>query len=748
MDDATADIQVNGGSVGWGAALDRGVCVGRYVIIDRVGEGGMGVVYKAYDPELERAVALKFLHAGRGGDLTSTGGSRARLLREAKALARLSHPNVLAVFDVGTSGSDVFLATEFVEGPTLGDWLRETKRSRREVLRVFVAAGEGLAAAHRAGLVHRDFKPANVMLGGDGRVRVLDFGVARIELATSSRRPPAPDMASPVRLDASSELRRRGGERESGAPSDARRRSRPPPSSGATTSGLSEALTADGQLVGTPRYMAPEQHLGDVVTARADQFAFAICLYEALYGQPPFDGVAQAYVERVVLGQVRPAPAGSDVPRWLRQVLLRALAPEPSDRYPSMEMLLAGLQHDPVARRRRWALGGLGVIAVALLGAAGVSLQRERFGVCRGAEHRLDGVWDAARRQAVTEAFAKTSVPYSGEASRAVIQALDEYTRGWVQQRTEACEATRVRGEQSEELLDLRVQCFDERLTELRERTSLLAGADVAIVEKAVDSVHRLSPLSPCSDAAGLRAPVRPPAAANARELLERSRAHVAKAAALADATRLPEAASEAKAGVDAAEELGYAPALAESLRARAMVEERAGEYEASASTYRDSIAAAERGHHEEVAARGWSELIHVVGDRSGTTTRRAGCCGWRGQSSPGCPRPWISRRRSCSSRRRSIGARGATRPPRRSRAKASRPSSPSTAVDTPMSARPTACSGSCSTRTASPTRRRRATPGICRSSRRATAPSTPARCRPSRISPIRAALAGTTGRP
>jgi len=172
--------QVQGGASPRRPELRRGACIGSYVMIDAIGEGGMGIVYKAYDPELERPVAIKLVHAhASGDDPSAVSVQRDRLLREAKALARLAHPNVLAVFDVGMFGDDVFLATEFVEGRTLGAWLRESKRSQAEILRAFVAAGEGLAAAHRAGLVHRDFKPANVIVGKDGRVRVLDFGLAR-----------------------------------------------------------------------------------------------------------------------------------------------------------------------------------------------------------------------------------------------------------------------------------------------------------------------------------------------------------------------------------------------------------------------------------------------------------------------------------------------------------------------------------------------------------------------------------------
>jgi eukaryotic-like serine/threonine-protein kinase len=208
---------------GTGPVLERGDVLGRYFILDRLGSGGMGIVYAAYDPELDRKVAIKLLRPGRAG-----AEAGARLLREAQAMARLSHPNVLAVHDVGTFGDQVFVAMELVDGADLRQWLAASPRSEREVLDVFLKAGRGLAAAHAAGLVHLDFKPANVLVGRDGRVRVADFGLAQAE----------------------------GGEESGGA--------------------------------GTRGYMAPEQLTSQPVDARTDQFSFCVSLYEALYGARPF----------------------------------------------------------------------------------------------------------------------------------------------------------------------------------------------------------------------------------------------------------------------------------------------------------------------------------------------------------------------------------------------------------------------------------------------------------------------------
>nr|MDQ3367289.1 serine/threonine protein kinase [Myxococcota bacterium] len=277
------------------AALPRGTVVGRYVIVGRLGRGGMGVVYKAFDPELDRPIALKLV--GFGGLGAEPEEARSRLLREAKTLARLSHPNVVAVHDVGTYHEDVFVAMEFVAGTTLRGWLRERSHKPREILTVFRAAGAGLAAAHRLGIVHRDFKPENVMVDAEGRVRVLDFGLAR-SLARSAARP---SMTSIIR------------------PSTA--------STPATATALETAaqLTHDGAIVGTPAYMAPEQDRGEDVDARSDQFSFCAALYEALYGQRPFAGDAYAEIaERRLAGEVRPPPS-SAVPGKIRRALLKGL---------------------------------------------------------------------------------------------------------------------------------------------------------------------------------------------------------------------------------------------------------------------------------------------------------------------------------------------------------------------------------------------------------------------------------------
>jgi hypothetical protein len=305
--------------------LERGSRIGRYVVLERLGEGAMGVVYAARDPELDRKVALKLL---RGDFDPAEGGlSRDRIRREAQAMARMAHPNVVTVYDVGTWGDRIFIAMEIVEGETLSQWLARSRRSWREVIVMFLPAGHGLAAAHAAGLVHRDFKPANVLIGGDGRVRVGDFGLAALT---------------------------------------------PAPADGATAcagelAAAIESRSTRGPVGGTPYYMAPEQFGGGRADARSDQFSFCVALYAAIAGIHPFqEHTALARLERGG-GSQRWRRWGA-MPRWLRAVLLRGLALDPADRYPSMTALLESLAGGPRRRLRLVVLGSAAALALVVIG--------------------------------------------------------------------------------------------------------------------------------------------------------------------------------------------------------------------------------------------------------------------------------------------------------------------------------------------------------------------------------------------
>ena len=280
------------------APMAAGHKVGRFTLLTRLGVGAMGVVYSAYDPELDRKIAVKLLRAPQGKH-----GARgqARLMREAQAMARLNHPNVAVVHDVGAQGNDVFVAMEFVRGDTLQEWRARRARKWPEILEVYAQAGRGLAAAHAAGLVHRDFKPSNAMIGDDGRVRVLDFGLCHAEVT--------PDPSA-----------------ESADGSGASRQ---------------ERVTGNEEMVGTPAYMAPEQFQSGAVGPASDQFSFCVALYEALYERLPFVGdTVYELAYSVSRSEPRPAPRGSRVPIWLHAALLRGMKPDPAARVPSMDALL------------------------------------------------------------------------------------------------------------------------------------------------------------------------------------------------------------------------------------------------------------------------------------------------------------------------------------------------------------------------------------------------------------------------
>ena len=335
-------------------ALEPGARIGRYLILERVGSGSMGVVYGAYDPELDRKIALKLLRGGQPGQDEVV--ARARLLREAQAMARLAHPNVVVVHDVGVYGGQVFLAMEFLGGGTLRSWLASAPRTSRDVLAVFIAAGRGLMAAHAAGLVHRDFKPENVLLDKEGRPRVVDFGLAR-DANTSDR--------------------------ESGEATATAETMAALISSSSNPGGHLDTLTRTGALVGTPAYMAPEQILAEATSERTDQFSFCVALYESLYGERPFTGESLLQLlHNVSRGNLAPVSEDHEVPAWIRRALVRGLRSEPRERWHSMAALMTALEDDPADRHRRWFLSGAGiavVLATLLVGAQTIHHRRQEL---------------------------------------------------------------------------------------------------------------------------------------------------------------------------------------------------------------------------------------------------------------------------------------------------------------------------------------------------------------------------------
>ncbi len=553
--------------------------IGRYVTLRKLGEGAMGEVYLTYDDQLDRRVAVKVVRAmGQ-----ASRDVYARMLREAQGLARLSHPNVVQVYEAADLDGRVYLAMEFVEGETLRTWAKSQVRGWREILDRCVEAGRGLAAAHAAGLVHRDFKPDNVMVGKDGRVRVLDFGLVRAEH----------DAAAADRT------------------LDLRESSRVPLS---TTTSLDSELTAAHSLIGTPAYMSPEQHLREVADARADTFAFCVTVYEMLCGVRPFAGKDQASIMKAVLQQrFAPPEAGRRVPGWVRRVILRGLAVNPGERWASMDELLAALGRDPRIVWRRVLLVGAAALAVtAGFGVAAWSVQRERE-ACEGGAAEMEGVWDAARRSEVHAALAATGVSYAATVGERVDAGLDAYRDAWIAMHREACLDHR-RGEQSGELLDQRMTCLAERRQAVRALVDLLAAADGALVERASGAIGELPRIEPCGELAYLEARVRPPDDPVAASRVAAVRAGQADARALERAGRYDDGLARIDALAAEAAEIGYRPLQIEldALRGRLLVD--TGDWAGAEAVLEATFYEARALGHDAAAIEAATYLVPAVG--------------------------------------------------------------------------------------------------------------------------------------
>ncbi|MEX1368409.1 MAG: serine/threonine-protein kinase, partial [Nannocystaceae bacterium] len=446
------------------AAPDQGAHIGRYLVLEVVGHGGMGVVLSAFDPKLDRKVALKLLHAGTSTD------AQARLQREAQALARLSHPNVIRVHDVGVHDGRVFIAMELVTGGTLADWMKAGRRDWREVSRVFELAARGLAAAHEAGLVHRDFKPSNVLMGDDGQVKVTDFGLARaqVDVASAEQDLPTDDDLTPL-----------------------------PPAA------LQATLTRTGALVGTPAYMAPEQLDGRPADPRSDQFSFCVALYEALAGRRPFAGSTPWAIAASIEGQRFSTPLPSTAPRSLRHAVRRGLRVDPQLRHPDMPSLLAALHRSRSARTRQVAW----VLAAATAGggvwwASQPLPEAAAGGYCDRVGERLVGVWDDPRRAEVKQAFEATGRAYAQDSWLRVRDELDAQSTAWVDAQRSACEAqAQLPAGARDEGIDRTMVCLHRRLAEMRELGELLAAADADLVERAPRALDALGPIDACRQA-------------------------------------------------------------------------------------------------------------------------------------------------------------------------------------------------------------------------------------------------------
>jgi eukaryotic-like serine/threonine-protein kinase len=574
--------------------------LGRYMVLEELGEGGMGRVYSAYDPELDRRIALKLLRPELAGRKDPSMG-HARLLREAQAMARLSHPNVLTVHDVGevdprTLEGDVqaqpsglsndkplvFIAMELVDGRDLRAWCNEQERSWGEVLAVFLDAGEGLAAAHAAGLLHRDFKPDNVLIDREDHVRVMDFGLARaVDDRPSHRR--SADLEPSINRS------------------------------------LDDSLTRTGTAMGTPAYMAPEQWTTADIDARADQFAFCISFWEALYGRRPFRGKSEAALrEAVASGVVEPPENRRGVPAWLHRAVMRGLQVDREQRHASMRALLDELRARP---RRRRILGWSGAGSMVFLAVGAIAYQggrSTRDTSCRSAPEAFDTIWSPGQRTRIEEAFAGTQVPFADSAWKSARDSIDSYRTRWVSSHTETCEATHVHGSQSTELLDLRMDCLQRQLTALQALLELFATADTGVVEKAPLATARLPDPHACTNIETLRARV--PADPRIRDEVAAMRDELTRARVGLHTGRPGDAAEVAERIAASARTLDHVPLEAEALRTLGDALDGRGEVDEASSTLRRALVLAERAADDELASSIWASLTFIDGFARGHT--------------------------------------------------------------------------------------------------------------------------------
>ena len=516
--------------------------LGRYVVTGTLGRGAMGTVFKAFDPSLDRRVALKVLHKELDAQHTT------RLLREAQALAKLSHPNVVQVYEVGEVEGQTFVAMELVKGKTLREWMRAKPRPGwRECIEVFLQVGAGLAAAHERGLVHRDFKPGNAIIDRKGRARVLDFGLARqVEVEDddiSTMRRARTDEMDPVPLDI--------------------------------------PITKPGAILGTPAYMPLEQMYGQDADARSDQFSFCVALYEAVYGERPFRGVTMAtQVISMTHGHFRAPPKGIKAPAVLRRILLRGLAHRPGDRWPSMEALLVELRRLLAPRGRPWIALGLAGGLLGGLSVLGMEMSQRAIGSpCEGAHEQLAGIWDEPRRQAVQEAFLRTGLPYAPSTLEWVERQLDAYADAWTSKYVEVCKTSRRTEEHAEQAPGLPMGCLRERQTALHTTVKTLGNADVHVVENAIHVLEHLPDPATC-DAVELHTSSTPqPRDPRLLGDVEALRERLAELDAMQEAGEYTRAFEELEPIVLRAKALAYMPLVAEAMLRRGQLHRAQGTY-------------------------------------------------------------------------------------------------------------------------------------------------------------------------
>ena len=529
----------------------------------RIASGAAGDVYLAHDPKLDRLVALKVLRAIGRDD-----GELRRLHREARTLARLAHPNVVHVYEVGDYAGQMYISMEYVPGSSMLDWQRGAGRTAHEILQRYLEAARGIAAAHTVGIIHRDVKPANILAGDDGRVCVADFGLAHPFADTE------PDAVSP------------DGERSDvvlASPDDIALRT--------------QSRHARG---GTPAYMAPETIRDGIAEPRSDQFSWAVALYEALYERRPFtpgELVGATAPPGFVVPRRR--PSGDRVPAWLPALLRRCLAWQRERRFATMDELLAAVRRTSRRHAQRFLVMLGASIAVTTSAATWyLSVDAPR---CPDAGVELDGVWDDSTRAKSQGAFASTTLSFQATAWEYAARTLDEYAKAWLAVRDEACDATRVRASRSDELFDLTIACLDNRRRALAAVSSRVQVADAATVTNITQVLETLPELAPCLDSDLLRSDAT--FADGRADDGERARVEQMIADATATAAGGDHGAAETlvEQAVTDASDLGDLGLSADALFARARVHRSAGRVAETLNDLSSAVDAAEAASHDEL---------------------------------------------------------------------------------------------------------------------------------------------------
>ncbi len=565
--------------------LQRGDRVGRFTILGPLGEGGMGVVFTAYDDVLDRRVALKLVHERRAEIRW-----QARMLREAKALARLSHPNVVQIYEAGTYGDRIYLAMELVQGQTLRQWLDHRGQERhstggsksterpapdmpaiREIIACFEQAGRGLAAAHSVSLVHRDFKPDNVLVSDSGRVYVVDFGLVLTKTENSQN-----DLSSATRH----------------------------------ITILDRDLTQTGAIMGTTAYMSPEQLTGQPVSVLSDQFSFCVALHEALHLSRPYRGVDFSDLRSNVAQDIRANfTHNRAVPTWVQSAIDRGLAIEPEERWPSMHALLQALALDPrKARRRRSAFGLGATVLVGALAAPSLyeSHQKNR---CIALSEAATTPWSTQRSE-IRRTLLATGLPFAEKSAERVEFVLDAWTEKWRQARSAACMGAIQGGPFTEE----RESCLDRELARFNSLVPLLASAESSVAQHVVRAAENLPSIDRCSDPKRLSSEIRRALDPATEAESEAVRALIFRANSLAELGSIARGLDSAREALELARSADNDPLIAEARRSVGELSLSAGKLEPARDAFIEAYYLSGRIGYSRISAETAVGLITLFG--------------------------------------------------------------------------------------------------------------------------------------